>query len=674
MENTVACGAALIAQLYLQEGCLCLAEKKITMAYELENGRVCHSLRVLGVGACDRNRDCFCVSNKSAILPGKDHAWSEIARSVVQQPMLRATLPDVAPITTPVAPVAPVAPVMAESESESESESSDSECCMVQRHQQTVYAATMHATLIPPKPQPQPQPKPQPQPALKPVTLAQPASKPAQPVAPAPKPVAPVVKPVAPVMQPATQPSVKPAPAQAAQPVAQPVVQPMQPTSLRRKSSALRPRRVLAPKPEPAQPVQPVQPAQPVQPVQPVLTPKPAQPVQSVQPAQTVQPTQTLQTLQPAPSEPLDLSLIPSTESVLRAAEQPDYLDIRESTFTYLNPTGTGTFPIYDTLTKRMRGFIHYADFQKEGPYEEFFDEKRQRPKIRGYYRSGERHGDFVCFYDMPGSPVECRVHYDNGMRDGWYVRYDRFGQVRCAILYGHGVEHRRVEYRADGRIYRVVERAKGAKEELVTIVEMKENNFVHYMGQARREKHEKEYVYRYHGVGTLFVDFLACLRTQWVNGFAVVGQNHVSVVDCLTCVQMKKSVTVKPTKSGVSVPWQVLPITGKDTLKVTLNGTEWVVRDKKKVMVGKEVGVETTVFGLFGYVIKKVLVVGGKTTYTDYYPLPGNGKDLAVDGIVVNPCVAGVMEKPVIKTITVAQGSKVLSEEKFLNTGVKQK
>ena len=147
---------------------------------------------------------------------------------------------------------------------------------------------------------------------------------------------------------------------------------------------------------------------------------------------------------------------------MLRAAEQPDYLDIRESTFTYLNPTGTGTFPIYDTLTKRMRGFIHYADFQKEGPYEEFFDEKRQRPKIRGYYRSGERHGDFVCFYDMPGSPVECRVHYDNGMRDGWYVRYDRFGQVRCAILYGHGVEHRRVEYRADGRIYRVVERAKG--------------------------------------------------------------------------------------------------------------------------------------------------------------------------------------------------------------------
>ena len=113
-----------------------------------------------------------------------------------------------------------------------------------------------------------------------------------------------------------------------------------------------------------------------------------------------------------------------------------------------------------------MRGFIHYADFQKEGPYEEFFDEKRQRPKIRGYYRSGERHGDFVCFYDMPGSPVECRVHYDNGMRDGWYVRYDRFGQVRCAILYGHGVEHRRVEYRADGRIYRVVERAKGAKEQ----------------------------------------------------------------------------------------------------------------------------------------------------------------------------------------------------------------
>ena len=106
----------------------------------------------------------------------------------------------------------------------------------------------------------------------------------------------------------------------------------------------------------------------------------------------------------------------------------------------------------------------------------------------------------------------------------------------------------------------------------------------------------------------------------------------------------------------------------------MTLNGTEWVVRDKKKVMVGKEVGVETTVFGLFGYVIKKVLVVGGKTTYTDYYPLPGNGKDLVVDGIVVNPCVAGVMEKPVIKTITVAQGRTVLSEEKFLNTGVKQK
>ncbi|KAK8826802.1 hypothetical protein WA556_004391, partial [Blastocystis sp. ATCC 50177/Nand II] len=69
MENTVACGAALIAQLYLQEGCLCLAEKEVPMAYELENGRVCHSLRVLGVGACDRNRDCFCVSNKSAILP-----------------------------------------------------------------------------------------------------------------------------------------------------------------------------------------------------------------------------------------------------------------------------------------------------------------------------------------------------------------------------------------------------------------------------------------------------------------------------------------------------------------------------------------------------------------------------------------------------------------------------
>ena len=44
------------------------------------------------------------------------------------------------------------------------------------------------------------------------------------------------------------------------------------------------------------------------------------------------------------------------------------------------------------------------------------------------------------------------------------------------------------------------------------------------------------------------------------------------------------------------------------------------------------------------------------------------------MDGIVVNPWVAGVMEKPVIKTITVAQGSKVLSEEKFLNTGVKQK
>ena len=94
MENTVACGAALIAQLYLQEGCLCLAEKEVPMAYELENGRVCHSLRVLGVGACDRNRDCFlrveqechsagegpCVERDRAFSGAAAHAQSHPAR------------------------------------------------------------------------------------------------------------------------------------------------------------------------------------------------------------------------------------------------------------------------------------------------------------------------------------------------------------------------------------------------------------------------------------------------------------------------------------------------------------------------------------------------------------------------------------------------------------------
>lgn len=583
-----------------------MTEEKVGMQYEIEGGSVHHALRVLGVGVCDRNPDYFCVSNNSFILPGTDHVWSEIARSVVQQPMLRATLPTAVTDSVPAT-----------------AKASDE-------------ASHVEQTLTP-------------------VVLAPPVALPV-----------PLSAPQQSVSQSVPQPVLE-------QSVSQPVSQ--QPVSQSVPQQSVSQQSVSQPVPEQSVP----QESEPKQPTPKQPTPKqptrfgPMRKLTAGGPGSMPRPPrQPPQPLRPAQSDPLDLSLIPSADSVPAADEQLEYVDIRDKTFVNLNATGTGTFRIYDTASKQARGSIQYANFQKNGLYEEFYDASGKHPKVRGYYRNGEKHGQFTVFYDMPGSPINCQRNYDTGMLEGWFVQYDRFGQVQCSILYGHGVERRRVEYRPDGRIYRVVECPKGVRESLVTIAEINDKSYVQYIGQAQCKKRNKKYEYSYHGLGTLFFDFLASLHVQWANGFAVVGAHRVSAVDCLNCVRVGKSVKVKPTQSGVSVPWKILPIQGSDTLKVTIDGTDWVVRERKKVKVGKESGTETTLFSPFGYVIKKVLATGDKTTYTEYYPLPGNGEDLVVDGVAINASVKGLIEKPIIRSITVAQGNKTILQEKFMNTGVK--
>ena len=133
MSETVARGAATIGQLYFNEKSLLLAENIVVMEYELEKGVVQHTLRVLGVGACNRNQDYLCLSVKDQIAEGKDHCWSEIARSVMAEPMLQATLPSVPDEESVI----------------SSSEESEGECFAVHHVQSGGYPMTMHATLIP---------------------------------------------------------------------------------------------------------------------------------------------------------------------------------------------------------------------------------------------------------------------------------------------------------------------------------------------------------------------------------------------------------------------------------------------------------------------------------------------------------------------------------------------
>ena len=96
------------------------------------------------------------------------------------------------------------------------------------------------------------------------------------------------------------------------------------------------------------------------------------------------------------------------------------------------------------------------------------------------------------------------------------------------------------------------------------------------------------------------------------------------------------------------------------------------MLREKKTVECNGKKGVETTCYGLFGYVLRKVVEVGNVRTTTEYYPIPGDGKGFNVGGITVHAYVKGLIEKPIVKQITVSQGKMVLSKEKYLNTGVK--
>lgn len=588
MSETVARGAATIGQLYFNEKSLLLAENIVVMEYELEKGVVQHTLRVLGVGACNRNQDYLCLSVKDQIVEGKDHCWSEIARSVMAEPMLQATLPSVPDEESVI----------------SSSEESEGECFAVHHVQSGGYPMTMHATLIP---------------AARARATARTQGLT-----------------VAPPVKASDAASPKPVPAASAS----------------------------TPKSMPS-----------------VSTTTPSQPTASAVPTTNSSLTaNTAPTTKPPPIPRATLRTTPVTPPKTIRTSKPtaqpqetdarDYLDYRETLYTHFNDTGTGRFTVFDTLTKKMRGVAEYSNFTRNGVYEEYYDEKSTRPKLRGFFVNGEKHGDFITYYDKEKSPVESRVHYERGKRDGWYLKYDEFGQLRWAQSYQRGIEGTRIEFRVNGKVLRIVERegGKGA----VFIVEMRENDFIQYIGQARCEKTKTDYLYKYHGAGTLFMDFLACLHTKWVDGCATFEGKTVTAVECLGCVRHTNRTVVLPTRSGVHVPWEVLSLSGKDNVYVSVGGVKWMLREKKTVECNGKKGVETTCYGLFGYVLRKVVEVGNVRTTTEYYPIPGDGKGFNVGGITVHAYVKGLIEKPIVKQITVSQGKMVLSKEKYLNTGVK--
>ena len=163
--------------------------------------------------------------------------------------------------------------------------------------------------------------------------------------------------------------------------------------------------------------------------------------------------------------------------------------------------------------------------------------------------------------------------------------------------------------------------------------IELTEDGYLRYFGEVVLRKG----TFEYEGKGTLFFYHLAELSGEIQNNHFLFDGRRFYLYDCLNGVRIENGrCVVCNLEDGTILPWKLFNIDERPRegyLACNIDGKQHVIEE---IILDRQKGkTKILTYGIGGYLIRKRVLCGNKKKETFYFPLPGEGGEYRMKGII---------------------------------------